>query len=186
MKKDSENNTPLKAAEISILQDSRYFLNRAVDALNLQMNRLEKYNFHGVCDHWNYVADVHFYIVALKRLRQSVLVGKKVGRISSQVEKALKEFDDKTSDAMNMRHILEHVDDYIKNKGRNNNIKNSELYTILFADGGIVWGGLEFNRRQIHNAAGELVCLYRKITSDEFHLYKDANERLPKTDRSFS
>ena len=70
------------------------------------------------------------------------------------------------------------LDDYIQNKGHTRSIKNSELYTIIPAKDGIVWAGVEFNCHKTHEAAHELVTLYREITSHEFRLYKDENESL--------
>ena len=62
------------------------------------------------------------------------------------MQTAIKTFDIVTSDAIQIRHILEHVDEYIQNKGRNKSIQNSTLYNIIPCKGGISWAGFEFNR----------------------------------------
>ncbi len=169
------NNTPLNIKDISTLEDSRYFVNRAVEALNLQMRRLENYDFEKDDVAWLYIADSHFYIVALKRLRQTILVCKKVSRVWAEVQSDFKQFDQSTSDAIAMRHALEHVDDHIRGDGRTG-IKNSEMYTVIFNNDGFEWAGGTFNRNTLHEASEKLVKKYREVTSKEFALYKKANE----------
>jgi len=164
----------LKIEEISILEDSRHFVNRAVEALNLQMNRLEKYTFEDAGEFWEYLADSHFYIVALKRLRQSFFVSKKNQRVWVKFEKEFNAFDQDISDAIKMRHVLEHVDDYIKNSGKDNAIKNSNLYTNHFDENGCLnWAGLKFDRHKLQESAEKVVKKYREITSHEFGLYRE-------------
>jgi hypothetical protein len=114
---------PLRIEQISVLEDSRYFLNRSVEALNLQMRRLEKYNFEDENVFWDYLADSHFYIVALKRLRQALLSSKKIPQVWNELKKEFDVFDNTISDAIQMRDILEHIDEYIKDAGKNQSIK---------------------------------------------------------------
>lgn len=169
---------PLADEDISILEDSRYFVNRSVEALNIQLRRLENYNSKNPDDFWDYLADVHFYIVALKRLRQSMLVGKKIDRLKAILDEEFDAFDKTTADVMKMRHVLEHIDEYMKNSGRNKEIKNSTLYTIYHDNGVLNWAGLKFDRYKIHAAAEKIVKKYREITSREFKSYKEENEAM--------
>jgi hypothetical protein len=172
------NTAPLSIAEISVLEDSRYFVNRAVEALNLQMRRLENYKLEDADAFWDYLADSHFYIVALKRLRQAMLSSRKIPKVWNELKKEFAVFDKTISDAIQMRDILEHIDEYLKNAGKNPHIKNSTLYSICFDDPDcLTWGDLKFDRRKLHDSAGAIVKRYREITSYEFKQYREAKER---------
>jgi hypothetical protein len=165
---------PLGIEEISVLEDSRYFVNRAVDALNLQMRRLEE-NTRNADEFWDYLADVHFYIVALKRLRQAMLMSRKILKIWDKLSSEFDAFDATTTDVLQMRNILEHIDEYMRNYGNNRDIKNATLYTISFDDEGrLDWAERKFDRRKLHDSAEDIVKKYREITSQEFRLCREA------------
>lgn len=176
MNKNPIEEKPLNIEEISLLEDSQHFMNRSIEALNLQMRRLESYDFSQENDPWEYLADAHFYITALKRLRQSVSAGKNVDKIKIQVENALRMFDETFSDLVKMRNILEHIDEYIQNKGHNKNIKNSQLYGNIFTEVGIEWAGLRFDSKASQKAANELVKKYRNIIRQEFKKYRECKK----------
>jgi hypothetical protein len=124
---------PLGIEEISVLEDSRHFVNRAVGALNLQMRRLEEHT-ESTEEFCNYLTDVHFYIVAIKRLRQAMLVSRKVVKVWDKLRSEFDAFDAAIADAIQRRDILEHIDEYMLNskKRKHREIRNATLYTILF------------------------------------------------------
>lgn len=151
-------------------------MNRAVEALNLQMARMEKHSSLDTDEFWNYLADSHFYIVAPKRLRQAFLVSKKIPKVWKEFESAFTLFDANMCDAIKMRHVLEHIDEYIKNAGRNNTIKNASLYTNYFDENGCLnWAGLKFDRHRLQASAERVVKKYREITSSEFKSYREGS-----------
>jgi len=164
--------TALKSEEISILEDSRYFVNRSVEALNLQIGRLESNLIEDSDSFWIYIADAHFYIVALKRLQQAFLASKKISNVWSRFEECFETFSNEISDAIAARNILEHIDEYIKNTGRNKEIKNVTLYSYSFDESGcLIWGDIKFDRHKLQDSAERVVKKYREITSEEFKLY---------------
>lgn len=174
MEHTEQNLIALGTEEISALEDSRHFVNRSVEALNLQFGRLEKYTFKNADDFWHYLADAHFYIVALKRLRQALLVSKKFPKVWHKFEGEFTVFDKNVSDAVKMRNILEHIDDYVRNAGRNGSVENSSLYAYYFDVGGCLhWGGLKFDRYKLHANAENIVKKYRQVINDEFKLYQE-------------
>ncbi|WKN45029.1 hypothetical protein [Tunicatimonas pelagia] len=177
MHNTKDNNCPLTAREIAILEDSQYFVNRAVDGLNLQRGRLVNYDFSIRDDPWNFLTDVYFYITALKRLRQPILVGRKVAKIKVKVENAINNFDNEITNARNMRDILEHVDEYIQNKGRNKQIRNATLYNVIYTESGIHWANMTFDIYQTQEAAYQLYTSYRRILKKEFKLYRESKSK---------
>lgn len=164
-----------KEEAISHLEDSQYFVNRAVEALNLQMRRLENYDFNNNPDAlWSYFSDAHFYIVALKRLRQAILTAKSISFVWDNMKSYFDQFDLEIKDAIEMRHAIEHIDDHIKNKGRTG-IKNSKMYTIICTENGFVWAGKKFDPDKFHRSAEILVCKYRELSSNVFREYRENN-----------
>lgn len=164
---------PLSDRDISLLEDSLYFMNRSIEALNMQMHRLENYTFKQPDEFWDYLADTHFYIVALKRLLQSMLVAKTMQNVSPELKSSIANFEGLVSDAISMRHILEHIDDYIQNNGTKKEIKNSTLYNSYYENDVLCWADFKFDRRQLHKAANGMVTKYREFCSYEFKLYRE-------------
>ncbi len=60
------------------------------------MRRLKEYDIGLADDFWGYVADVNFYIVALRRFRKSISVCLKVEKLNSEIKNALNDFDSET------------------------------------------------------------------------------------------
>jgi hypothetical protein len=170
-----DSDSPLGIKEISILEDSRYFVNRSTEALNLQVQRLKKNTPGNTDELWKYLADVHFYIVVLKRLRQAMLVSRKIHKVWDKIQSEFDAFDNNIADILRMRNTLEHIDEYIQNRGRDRNIKNASLYAIHFDENGCLnWAGLKFDSHNLQDSAARIVTIYREITSQEFNLYRNA------------
>ncbi|MFD1625683.1 hypothetical protein [Azospirillum griseum] len=163
----------LNVNEISVLEDSLYFVNRSVEALNLQMIRLENNLLEDENKFFNYVADAHFYLVALKRLQQALISSKRVPNFWIRFGLYFEIFRNEISDAVVMRNILDHIDEYIINSGRHRTVSNSTLYNYTFDEKGcLFWGDMKFNRHKFQSSAGKIVHKYREMTSEEFRLYR--------------
>jgi len=106
-----------------------------------------------------------------------MLVSKRVRRVWDKLRDDFSAFDATTSDVMHMRNILEHIDEYICNSGRNRSIVNTNLYSTIFdEDGRLDWAGLKFDRHMLHGSAANITREYREITSHEFRLYREASD----------
>jgi len=169
----------LSVEEISKLEDSKYFVSRSVDALNLQVRRINEYNASDSCEFWEQVADIHFYIVALRRFRRAVSVGASITKLKPEIDNALTIFDKEAGFTKKMRDIIEHIDDYISNspKRHHKDITNSTLYTIHFKKGAFCWADSEFNVNTIQQAAYRLYESYCAVIKREFNIYSLANKK---------
>jgi hypothetical protein len=177
------NPDTLDIRDISILEDSKYFVNRSVDALNLQMRRLKHYTESGDDEFWDYVADVNFYIVALRRFRKAISVSLSIDELKPEMTNALRAFDDETKFTKKLRDIIEHIDAYVPNdpKRHHPEIKNANLYTIHFNNDSFCWAGFEFNVDVVHEAAGKLHVKYSEMVKREFQKYRRNRENQQNT-----
>jgi hypothetical protein len=105
--------TKLSLQEISLLEDSVYFANRAIEALVLQKRRILSYEKINIEGFWEHVADINFFLVAFRRLRRSLSIAAEIPKLEMEVKQILYNLDKDTGNTKVIRDIFEHIDDYI-------------------------------------------------------------------------
>lgn len=171
-----ESDEPLCIGEISLLEESLYFVQRFSEALNLQMNRLDRVidTSQSSDDFWNYLSDVHFYIVALIRLHKSILTGTLIDKINKKIKPELDRFEKTLESVKSIRHTLEHIDARLIQGTEEE--KSLYYIVILDSDGRVEWAGQSFDRRKLQKSAGDIVIKYREVTRYEFERYQKLND----------
>lgn len=117
---------------------------------------------------WRQEIDLHFFLVALTRLRRAVGLASRVAEIQDVLVDVLLDFDRAVPSLTTLRNVAEHFDDYTTGGGRAAQIKRHQLQTWGLAendDDGLVWRwlGVEF---PVDGAHGAATGLYRGFLTE--------------------
>ena len=88
---------------------ARRMANEAILTINLQYRRLnsdEPEDNYFAFRKW---ADIHFFLIALLKLKKSALIALTIKEISPCIQKAINNFDRKLPRIQTMRNVLEHI-----------------------------------------------------------------------------
>ena len=83
------------------------------------------------------VADFHFLLTALNRLRESALLVSQVSDLSAEIT----EFDNQLPWLKRLRNVLEHITEYRIGSGRDKSVSLNSLQLFLSDSGHIEWLG---------------------------------------------
>jgi hypothetical protein len=102
------------------------------------------------------LSDFQFLIFALVRLRRTAELASKVPLLAEGMKSALLKFDTALPHLKVMRDVIEHVDDYALNKGKNKNVKRRSVEVGGYDDTVFQWLGHELNAHEAMEAAQSL------------------------------
>ena len=157
---------------VALYEDGRSLANIAVWSVILQVKRLETSDTENSDFVQQPLADFHFLISALTRLRNAAELISKVAPLSSAIEK----FDTALPDLKNIRNILEHIDDYRLGDGHNKNVKITDLQTYCFGET-IEWLGYKLN---LNDAKKSSEVLFESIKDNPPQAYIERTKEFVK------
>lgn len=132
-------------SEAAILGRAKSLASDWVWAIALQIDRIKNPRpqdilYHRFDDDSFLEADIHFLIIALRRLRTSATTIEHVPSKWPEVEKAINEFDNHLPSLKTMRDVFEHLEDYaVDSNKRRTNVSRSMLQTWVASKDGIQW-----------------------------------------------
>jgi len=113
--------------------------------------------------------DLHFFLVALVRLRRCVSrVGLNVLVLCKSLDRLVSTFDSQVPSLRKLRNVSEHIDEYNLDEGHDSSVSRQEVQTWAMGtseDGGLIWHwlGEAFDVRGAHEAA---TVFYREFLSE--------------------
>jgi hypothetical protein len=110
-------------------------------------------------------ADFQFLVIALKRLRRSAEI-KINGEIIGNIKSALIEFDNALPSLTKMRNVIEHIDEYGLDKGRDESVKRHALQVGSNTDTVFFWLDEKINIDDALHAAEKLLLSVRQSVQD--------------------
>jgi hypothetical protein len=137
--------TNLPPSPEATYERARRLANQAVWTVALQRGRLRTREPEDREFTFRKVADFQFLIVALTRLRRTAELAAKVPVIADEMKAALLKFDTGLPHLREMRNVIEHIDDYALDQGRDKNVGRRSLEVGVFNDTIFQWLGHELN-----------------------------------------
>jgi hypothetical protein len=108
---------------IALWEEANRLANIACWSIELQIKRLEREEPEISEFVLQQVADFHFLVTAISRLRRAADLACRAMDISPQI----KDFDSSVDGWRKMRNALEHIDRYWESKGHDNSVRPGEL-----------------------------------------------------------
>jgi hypothetical protein len=144
--------------DLAIYEDARHWANLAMWSVRLQIERLSKGGFEISEFVMQPIADFHFLLISLNRLRESALLVSQVSDLSSEIS----EFDRDLPWLKRLRNVLEHITEYRTGDGRDKTVSKASLQVFLSDSNHIEWLG-----ERVEYAKCKLACsmLFKSIQS---------------------
>lgn len=149
--------TPSDAA---MIERAHSLANEAIHMVTRQRRRLQSEEPEDETFVFRRWADFQFFIVSLRRLRQSALLAARAKASKADIENAVREFDESLPDLRKMRNVGEHVDEYAVERGRDRSIDRRALQAGTFDATTLEWLG---ERLDADDALAAAERLYRAI-----------------------
>jgi hypothetical protein len=124
---------------------ARRLANQAVWTISLQRRRLLTGEPEDREFMFRKLADYQFLIFALIRLRRTAELAGRVLFVADAMKSALVKFDDALPHLRAMRNVIEHIDDYSLDQGRDRKVSRRSLEVGVYNDTVIHWLGHELN-----------------------------------------
>lgn len=135
-------------------------------ALSLQYDRIvapraQDQRFHPFNVQHFHEADVHFFMIALRRLRQVATTIEQAPEQWPPVRRAIDDFDRKLPWLKRLRDVFEHLEDYaVDSNLRHTETSRRELQVWSAKENGLEWLSYRIEWREAVHAAEELyVCV---------------------------
>jgi hypothetical protein len=113
--------------------------------------------------------DLHFFLVALIRLRRCVeRVAKRLPELRAALRQRVETFDESVPSLVRLRNVSEHIDEYNLDEGRDVTVSRRQVQTWYMdtgARGGLIWGWIG-ERLDVQIADEAAVVLYRGFAAD--------------------
>jgi len=165
-------------SEMSVVERARSLANQWMWAVSLQHDRIttprsQDKAFHPFgLDAFN-EADVHYLVIALRRLRTVATTLEHAPQAWSSVRSAIEVFDTRLPWLKNLRDVFEHVEDYaVDSNLRRSATSRSELQVWSAGKNGIQWLGYDVDWKEALSAARDLYDAV-KTASDSVALQPD-------------
>mgnify|MGYP000932362637 CR=1 FL=1 len=166
--------------EIALLERARSYANHYIWALHLQKRRILTSEPEDSDFIFRHLADVRFFIVALRRLRRATETATKVNSVSKDLKIALAKFDQKLKFTKAWRDVEEHIDDYLTSNLERHlkDVKSAELqvFSMDTQNGEMEYLGKNLNIDEAFQEAVKLFEQLKSITSREFAVYRTQDE----------
>ena len=112
--------------------------------------------------------DVHFLVIALRRLRTIATTLEHVPQHWSTIRPAIDEFDNKLPWLNRLRDVFEHLEDYaVDSTSRRSSTSRCELQVWSSNEDGMNWLGYNVNWEKAYEAAKDLYATVKEV-SDAF------------------
>lgn len=158
-----------KSSDASTLERAKSLCNIAIFTVSLQYRRLQTAEPEDKAFIFRELADFHFMITALIRLRTSAKIAARVPYASKIINRAIKQFDGALPALIKMRDVLEHIDDYALDKGRHTDVQRQQLQVTQWGSAVYSWLGEELN---VDDALAAAEKLFRAVV-DVVKLYSN-------------
>lgn len=113
--------------------------------------------------------DLHFFLVALVRLRRCVSrVGSHVPEIEPALTRLMRGFDEAVPSLAKLRNVSEHIDEYNLDVGRDSSVSRRQVQTWYMDSsptGGLIWGWLG-ERLDVEAADQRALTLYKEFCEE--------------------
>jgi hypothetical protein len=132
-------------------------MNEAMFTVDLQTRRVRGREPEDEVFAMRWWADLQFLIVALRRLRRAAELGRHgLPETKEAIEGAIRSFDGDLPDLAAMRNVGEHIDDYVRERGRLRDVERSGLQVGAFDGTTFQWLDRELNVDNARQAAERL------------------------------
>lgn len=110
--------------------------------------------------------DVQFFVIELWRLRGAVKTARVVQDLTTEIDKAIRKFDQAVPNLKKMRNTYAHADDYISDdpRKRDKTINAGEIRVGELSGPIYHWIGAELNLDEALRAAKELFATLRRVS----------------------
>jgi len=144
-----------------ILERAKSFCNEACFTIALQHRRLRTVEPEDGYFLFRREADLHFLIIALRRLRRATELAGRIPQVSACLKPALEEFDRNLPNLAKMRNVGEHFDDYLLGSGRLQEVQRGALQVSTWDGTVFNWLGVDLD---IDVALGAAESLFKAVS----------------------
>lgn len=135
--------------QIALYEEARSLANIACWSIELQIHRLRKEETEIPEFVMQRVADFHFLLIAINRLRHAADLAAETIDIAREIKK----FDQSLPAWRKMRNAMEHIDEYWQHKGRDPSVSAGGLPVFLFDEDAVTWCGVELKLETVRQAS---------------------------------
>lgn len=155
-------------SDAAILERASSMANRALWTARLQRRRLSCTEPEDNEFLFRFWADLEFLILALWHIRLAALLARRVAGVRVTIQAAIEQFDTALPGLRTMRNVIEHLDEYGVDIGRQQDISRKQLQVGAWDGVAFRWLGIELNVDDAV-AAGKALYLtvYRAKSSRE-------------------
>jgi len=130
--------------EVTLSEEARHFANLYVWAVDTQIKRIKR----GMVDPTSLnfalqmVMDFEFLLSALRKLRRSAELMSRIPTVEKDINKAIRNFDEKLPDLQNLRNASEHFDEHLEGRDRGKNLVDSyvaHFSTLKYHENSVEW-----------------------------------------------
>ena len=100
--------------------------------------------------------DIQFLISGLVRLRKCVLIASQVPEAKIAISQAVEEFDKRLPALQNLRNVVEHIDEYAIDQGRNKSMSRGQVQVGSIIGAELNWLGPRLDLDEAKSAAEQL------------------------------
>lgn len=168
-------------SEAAVVERAKSFANQWMWAVSLQHNRItsprpQDTAFHPFgLDSFN-EADVHFLVIALRRLRTAASTLEHAPQVWNPVRDAIHAFDARLPWVKRLRDVFEHLEDYaVDSNLRKSDTSRRELQVWAGGENGMQWLGYDVDWMEALLAAKDLYAAV-KAAHDSFTLQRTASD----------
>ena len=144
----------------AVLERAVSMASRAMYTLHLQRRRLRTDEPEDQEFIFRFWADLEFFLLTLWHLRSSALLAQRVTVTRDQLRAATDLFDADLPDLRTMRNVIDHLEDYGMDLGRNAEISRRQLQVSAWDDTTLHWLGAELD---VDHALAVAARLYKAI-----------------------
>ena len=149
----SPGETPPSAEDI--LSRALVFAMDGLRAAELQLERAREVGPPGTRTHWE--IDLQFFIVAMRRLRRGVEIGKWAESHRGVLQDALVVFDATLPNLAMLRNVGEHLDEYAVGAGNHSSVTWRHVQVTSWNDPVVEWLGLKLDAEDALSAGHALI-----------------------------
>jgi len=164
----AENGSTTAPSDGAIMERAFSYCNESMKTIILQCRRLQTSEPEDSDFLFRKLADLRFLILSLDRLYKSAHLMRKVPSTMSDVDKALRKFNNSIPFLKKFRDVGEHFDEYSVDSGRRDDVTRFELQVGKWNDDSFEWLGETLNILDTKNAAKELFIAMRDIKNNFF------------------
>jgi hypothetical protein len=140
----------------------------AMWSINLQHRRIHSEEPEDNSFLMRVLVDIQFYIIALNKLPLAIEIISDEHDISEEIKSALDDFKSKVPGLRKMRNVIEHIDKYSIDEGREKTIPRQMIHVQTFDGENSEWLGIKFNINDAYSASENLYAAFLEI----FNRYK--------------